>query len=52
MRDIIGVVRWLPVNYKTDPEKLPADFFKGYQHFDLIYVGDDINEMVSRATRK
>ena len=52
VRDIIGVVRWLPVNYKTDPEKLPADFFKGYQHFDLIYVGDDINEMVSRATRK
>ena len=52
MRDIIGLVRWLPVRYKADPGGLSPDYFKGYEPFDLIYVGFDINEMVSKAKRR
>ena len=52
VRDIIGLVRWLPVRYKADPGGLSPDYFKGYEPFDLIYVGFDINEMVSKAKRR
>jgi hypothetical protein len=49
--DIIGVVHWLPVQYKTEPGGLPPEYFKGYEHFNLIYVGFDINKMVHRSKR-
>ena len=52
VRDIIGLVRWLPVRYKADPGGLSPDYFKGYEPFDLIYVGFDINERVSKARKR